>query len=606
MPPSFFYPTNKNTYGEIMISTFSAYRNTILAIMTAFSLSILLSGCINQLGVEDGKKVTEEASLEAQAADLYISSPSTPLLSLGEFTINKGEMRDAFLRLYRRPRRSDTTEKVADKVVKYIIAQNYLYREAVKRDIQVAPEIWARWNSIIPLWLGDYYFDRLIEDLTVDEKVLESMVPEVKAITVHQLVVADLALAHELRMRLENGEDFEELARQYGVDPTAPKGGKLTSPLISAGFDSFYERELVERIGRTEEGELTAVINHPMGYAVFRIDKKEPVTQEALLALRAKVGRDLRYSAIQSLKKTIKEKYPMSIDRDNLRNGLTGGGDGLIIAKVDEFELTFGWFRYTFETPEGLAITERVPFRRWVDLVSGFHLRLAAYNEAMQQGMETDNFVKDNVDRMKKYSLMETFREKIVADTKPTDRDLYLYYRTNYATSAEAVFSLEGVFFQGLDDAQAFARRLADGEAVDKALAGFTSKLPMERMGGTFKEAEFDEATLIVLEKTPVGDVIGPLADTKGQYAVFKLLGKSRGESPSFDSVLENLAVPAGKEKANLEEGRIIISWSKAQPVDYIQKREVIDRLIGLWLERQKLIRGLAPEDSYHQSPPSH
>lgn len=74
-------------------------------------------------------------------------------------------------------------------------------------------------------------------------------------------------------VRINAGEDFAVLARQYSIDPSASKGGDLGS--VDPGN---LKIELREALRGVKPGQVSAVVKIPSGYAILKIEK-QPATE---------------------------------------------------------------------------------------------------------------------------------------------------------------------------------------------------------------------------------------------------------------------------------------------------------------------------------------
>lgn len=90
-------------------------------------------------------------------------------------------------------------------------------------------------------------------------------------VRVRQILVADEALAKEIREKLRKGEGFEELSAQFSRAPNAKRGGEI-------GFVSRGEipKMFEEEIFRLQPGEVSEVIRTDSSFHIFRVDARRP------------------------------------------------------------------------------------------------------------------------------------------------------------------------------------------------------------------------------------------------------------------------------------------------------------------------------------------
>lgn len=80
------------------------------------------------------------------------------------------------------------------------------------------------------------------------------------------IVVDSPTQAEKIRQRLQNGEDFAELAKALSIDPTASDGGYMGTIAIS-----ILRPELREALKGISEGQITGVVHTQSGYAILKV-----------------------------------------------------------------------------------------------------------------------------------------------------------------------------------------------------------------------------------------------------------------------------------------------------------------------------------------------
>ncbi len=90
-------------------------------------------------------------------------------------------------------------------------------------------------------------------------------------VRVRQILVADEALAREIREKLQKGAAFEDLSAQYSRAPNAKRGGEI-------GFVSRGEvpKMFEEEIFRLKPGEISEVIRTDSSFHIFKVEERRP------------------------------------------------------------------------------------------------------------------------------------------------------------------------------------------------------------------------------------------------------------------------------------------------------------------------------------------
>ncbi|KKO18534.1 MAG: peptidyl-prolyl cis-trans isomerase [Candidatus Brocadia fulgida] len=80
-----------------------------------------------------------------------------------------------------------------------------------------------------------------------------------------------LSLAQQIRKRLEKGEDFATLAKQYSEGPNAENGGLLS-------FEEVNEmrKDLRDAVYQLKDNERSGIIASPVGYHIFKMELIKP------------------------------------------------------------------------------------------------------------------------------------------------------------------------------------------------------------------------------------------------------------------------------------------------------------------------------------------
>ena len=120
----------------------------------------------------------------------------------------------------------------------------------------------------------------------------------------------------ELYQKLQQGERFEELAKQFSEDKSSgSNGGKMAT--FGSGELSSEEFENVA-FGLTKEENLSKPFETPFGYHIIRLNEKFPLKsfEEMEADLQSKVSRDERSRLIQnSVTERLRKNYKITTDK---------------------------------------------------------------------------------------------------------------------------------------------------------------------------------------------------------------------------------------------------------------------------------------------------
>ncbi|MBS3808714.1 MAG: peptidyl-prolyl cis-trans isomerase [Desulfobacterales bacterium] len=114
----------------------------------------------------------------------------------------------------------------------------------------------------------------------------------------------------EVQKKLEQGNDFSELAKEYSEGPSSKKGGDL-------GY--FSHGQMVEKFDKAafalEPGETSDIVETRFGYHIIKVEDKKSESMKSLDKVRDSIRENLRNEKLmQELEPyiaSLKKKYPV-------------------------------------------------------------------------------------------------------------------------------------------------------------------------------------------------------------------------------------------------------------------------------------------------------
>lgn len=114
----------------------------------------------------------------------------------------------------------------------------------------------------------------------------------------------------DVQKKLEQGEDFSELAKEYSEGPSGDSGGDL-------GY--FSHGQMVEKFDKVafalEPGETSDIVETRFGYHIITVEDKKPESMKSLDEVRESISENLRNEKLmQELEPyiaSLKKKYPV-------------------------------------------------------------------------------------------------------------------------------------------------------------------------------------------------------------------------------------------------------------------------------------------------------
>ncbi|MCP1726952.1 peptidyl-prolyl cis-trans isomerase C [Natronospira proteinivora] len=194
---------------------------------------------------------------------------------------------------------SDQREQLAD----HVINLHILAREAERRGMDNEADVVAE----LILERQQTLAQALIESEAVSEEaiqqVYEERYDEALEVNARHILVEDETLAQEIIDRIQNGEDFAELAEEYSQDQGGVDGGSL-------GW--FSPQQMVppfaEAVSNMEAGELTDTpVETNFGWHVIRVDDTR-VERPPLADVREEIVENLRQENTQRVITELREQ----------------------------------------------------------------------------------------------------------------------------------------------------------------------------------------------------------------------------------------------------------------------------------------------------------
>jgi peptidyl-prolyl cis-trans isomerase C len=205
-------------------------------------------------------------------------------------------------------------EKGKREFLQTLIERELLLQEGIKKGIDREERILAK----VEQFRQGLIIESLMEELcagkdAVSDEEVEAYYRENKEryslgerVRVRHIMVKTREEAEDIQQRLQQGEDFITLARQYSIWPTKKKGGDLG--YIGRGMvDKSFEQAA---FALKRPGELSDIVKTKLGFHLIRFeDRKEPrqldfseVQEETRKFLREKKRREILSAHLQDLR----------------------------------------------------------------------------------------------------------------------------------------------------------------------------------------------------------------------------------------------------------------------------------------------------------------
>jgi peptidyl-prolyl cis-trans isomerase C len=161
-------------------------------------------------------------------------------------------------------------------IVEYLVERHLLAQAAVKEGIADSDEYKRRLALYQAKALRDAYFAQTIVPAVTEEEIKKAYdtesakVAQTERVRARHILVATEQEAKQIRARLDKGEKFEDLAKQYSLDGSKEYGGDL-------GY--FTAPEMVPEFSKAafalKPGEISQPVKTDMGWHIIKLEDRK-------------------------------------------------------------------------------------------------------------------------------------------------------------------------------------------------------------------------------------------------------------------------------------------------------------------------------------------
>ncbi|UCE24484.1 MAG: peptidylprolyl isomerase [Candidatus Zixiibacteriota bacterium] len=390
-------------------------------------------------------------------------------------------------------------------------------------------------------------------------------------IRVSHIVVRDQDTAQALFERVKNGENFEQLAFEYSIDPDAKRNkGDLGYLLWGATVDEFQQAAF-----SMQPGEVSPPVKSRYGHHIIKVvDKQLNETRSDFESMKESLKNQLlRRKAMILLEEyfdLLKAKYPIAIDTATCQYILhkreqlyppqllaTLPRNDFDIDALDrnEKELVLAtWGTGQISLVEYLTQLKNLPpdlrpeFDNYDSLVTiVFEMKKTQFltGEALAEGMDQDENYIRSMKMFKEFNMADIMKnDSIQGAPPPDDAALRTFYEENIAdyTTPPKIHVHEILLSDELT-AQKLAKEIKSFNTFKERAAQLTERPgKRSRWGdlGVIEERWYPEI-FEAAEKVGVGQIGGPVM-TMGKYSIFYVVEKVEPEIKDFLDVKRKIS----------------------------------------------------------------
>jgi parvulin-like peptidyl-prolyl isomerase len=439
---------------------------------------------------------------------------------------------------HRREDLSSTGEMNIPKFVLKLIDDKLIAQEARRMGMEDYPEVQKRVNAFILRGaVTKLYNDEIKQKVSVsEEEVRERFMHDHELFTLDIITVATREDAADILARIDKGEDFKELAREYSVDYPKNGGEKVFKRKnIGAGF--------VDVVPDLKAGETSDIISIRSSFSIVRLVKREKAAEEEYENFREGIEKEIRkYKEDRRSGEYLAElrsKANVDINRELLDSIKIDGQHGLekwlkdnrILVKLNNRSIRAGEFAAKL-SPKQIDNKERV-LNSWID-------HMLVDDEALSRKYETKPDLGSRLERYKALVLKNIFIQKmIMPGIMVYDEELEEYYSEHIEEFAKPIrYRIQQITVKDIKDARSVMRSL-EGGASFSWLAKKKSKDSVASKGGAVgwkTKRELSTAETGIIDTLEPGD-FSTILEMDDHFKIIRLIEKSEKEFNDLDKV---------------------------------------------------------------------
>jgi len=378
-----------------------------------------------------------------------------------------------------------------------------------------------------------------------------------------QILVNDPDTAQMIFERITNGGNFEQLAYEYSIDPSAKRNrGDLGYFVWGAMVDEFQEV-----VFSMEPGELSQPTKSQFGYHIIKMVDKTPNElrgnfEESEEAIEKQILNRKRQSLMLEYLDYIAGKYPVTVDRTTcdylmhkreqlyppqLLEGMPRSDFDLEQLDRNERELVLAsWSGGQVSVVEYLTRIRQVPQQIRPDLddydslaTIVFELKkldILAY-EATVEGLDNDEQFKSKIKRFKDLAMADLMKnDSIPKPPPPVEADARRYFEEHpQEFSNPAKIHVYEILLSDELQARKLASEIKSLKDFKEKATDLTERPGKRASGGDLGYIERDWFPEIfdMARKTQIGGIDGPVV-TGGKYSIFYVVDRTSSELKDF------------------------------------------------------------------------
>jgi parvulin-like peptidyl-prolyl isomerase len=523
---------------------------------TALLIGMIAPGCREQAGSTIPGKGTAPAESTMHDASRSVPAPATDtsgpkraeghILEVeGEALLTPDDLRTLLSREdYRHVAAFQGAKVARDKAMEDFLARKLVVLEARSTGFDRADPLAIQLETVRRSWIANLYEKLAVDNLTVTDREVGARIPKNWEIrTFGEITLESPMEAEKIRNKVVAGEDFEALARELSISPSAPRGGNLrpVDSLTRTVLPEIIDQELWEM----PVGGCTPVFSSPLGwgYAFACVRKLEEIPSDQRETYKRAIRDQIRQERVRAVLEGIERTFRKEVDEEAIRNYKDLSPDA-VLAKVNGQQVTRRYFEAFYAARPKLTPPATAEGR--ISELEGILNDLGFYEIAMGLGMDRIPEFRKSYAEYRSGEVVQAYYHRLYGTLKIRDKQVKAFYEEN----RDKIRQAEGVqarmiVLDSEKEAWDLHGRLDRKEiGFEEAVKNYSTDRNTRKSGGKIGfvsagDRKIPEVYKVALEVKE--GRISPPIDSKGKYYIFKVDERKEDRPLKFGEVKERI-----------------------------------------------------------------
>lgn len=488
------------------------------------------------------------------------------LAQINDYSITKIHFENAFKEYYYRTGRAISANPSTKLSVLNAKFDNYvLATYAEDKGFDRTEEAFQKRGEIERRVLNEEYLNQVIlKDVQVSNSELnEYFIRFNTTLRASHLFAHDLESANQLYKRLQNGEKFEELAKEVFQTPYLANNGGDVGRFTTDEMDIAFE----EAAFGLKINEISKPVPTAQGYSIIKLTnrftkpiltknefaikkaeiasyvykkKKELATREHLYNFRDNL--EFNAEVFDALWARMNENYSAAISKDP--EFLSNLASDNTLAVFNDFEFTLDDFAVEYRFTPLAQINAIEGKQGFENFVMGTALRAYLYKNAKEAGIDDQEIVNESIQETFNTFLAQSAVKDLRSSISNSDQELRAAYQNNSERFYKPIeVNLSRIVVDTEEKANFLISELKSGAdfkaLVEKHTIINEDLLTNGELG--FESIKNYGSYAPKISELKVGEISEVINYQTGQYTIYKMNGKIEGRYLTFDEAKESV-----------------------------------------------------------------